>query len=134
MGQLLNNTLDRITQRSNFQNAQLKALLTAYAQKSFALATASVEVEQICDDLDIDPVAKVDALDKLSQQFGQAFPTINDDAKAAIKAAVVEIVDEENEELETALETYFSAQLDMETNYNETSNGVNALVPAGDGA
>ena len=134
MGQLLDNTLNRIAERSQFQNAELKALLTAYSQKSFALATASVEVEQICEDLDIDPVTKVDALDKLSQQFGQAFPTINDDAKTAIKAAVIEIVDEENDELETALENYFSAQLDMETNYNETSAGVNALVPSGDGA
>jgi hypothetical protein len=133
MGQLLTNTLNRIAERSQFQNAELKALLTGYAQKSFALATANVEVEQICEDLGIDAVAKVNALDKLSQQFGAAFPTITPDAKAAIKAAVIELVDEENSELETALENYFSAELDMETTYNETSAGVNALVPAGDG-
>lgn len=133
MGQLLDNTLNRIAERSQFQNTELKALLTAYAQKSFSLATASVEVEQICEELEIDPIAKTNALDKLSQQFGSAFPTLTTEAKDAIKAAVIEIVDEENAELEQALETYFSAQLDMETTYNETSAGVNALVP-GDSA
>lgn len=131
MGQLLDNTLNRIADRSQFQNAELKALLTAYAQKSFTLATASVEVEQVCEDLEIDPIAKTAALDNLSQQFGSAFPTLSPDAKAAIKAAIAEIVDEESAELETALENYFSAQLDMETTYNETSAGVNALVPGG---
>ena len=129
MGQLTDSTIQRIAERSQFQNETLKSLLTAYAQKSFALAASGVEVENIAEDLGIDPVDITDELTGLAQLFGETSPTLSADSKAKIKQYVNGIVDEENPDLESALENYFSATLEMETAYNETSAGVNALIP-----
>ena len=129
MGALLDKTLNRIAEKSTFANPALKDLLTAYGQKSFALAEATVAIETKAVELALDPVTVTDELDGLAQQFGDAFPSLSADRTQKIKDFVHELIDENDADFEAKLEAYFDRVLDMEVSYNDTVSGVNNLIP-----
>lgn len=131
MDALTQRSLNRIEERTNFTNPALKPLLVGHTKKAFALAAASVAIAKRAEELGKDPVEVTKAVDGLAREFGEFASPATQERKDRIKAFVNEIVDDEDAEMETLIEGYFAADFDLETSFNETNAGVDAILAGG---
>lgn len=128
MQALLAQVLARIEARVNFNNTDLKAVISSLSQRLFTLAIATAAVSAKAVLLELDPVQVVKDLDGIAETFGEiGVPA----AKVpALKEFVHGLTDEDDALYEKELEDYFDAKIDAENGYNELNDAVNALVPA----
>ena len=132
MDALTQRTLDRIEERTNFTNANVKALVIGHTKKSFALAVVSAALFAKTASLGMDALQTTKAIDGLARQFGELEANPPSEArKAIVKEFMNEIIDEEDAELEELLEGYFAADYDLETSFNEINAGVDAEIAGG---
>ena len=132
MDALAQRSLDRIEERTNFSNANVKALVIGHTKKSFALAVASSALFAKTASLGMNAVETTAALDGIARQFGELESTPpNETRKAAVKGFMKDLIDEDDPELERLMEEYFDADYELETSFNEINAGVDAEIAAG---
>lgn len=132
MDALTQRALDRIDSRTQFNNETVKGLVLDHPKKSFALAAASAKVTEKASALGLDPEQVTDAVNGIAQSFGELEPSQpSEQRKNAIKGFMKDLIDEEDADLELAIEEYFNADYDLETSFNTINAGVNAELPGG---
>ncbi len=134
MDTLLQDALDRIKSRVDFQLDTIEGPVVDLVQKSFNLADKTVALKASAAAAGVDPIDAAKNVREIAEVLGESKPKMDADRVARTKTAMKGVIKEADPAYEAALEAYFEAELDLENGFVETIQAVDqAIEDAGSG-